>query len=429
MKQHFDAIIVGAGPAGCACGLTLAKAGLKTLVVERGKFAGAKNMWGGVFYGPLFNRLFPNFWEEAPVERYILRHRLWVLTEDAALSAEFSAKKFGEKPYNGFSLLRAKFDRWFAEKVQEEGAVVAAGLEADDLLWDGNRVAGIKAGGDELPASVVVACDGVNSLLAEKAGLREKLRPQDIKQGIKEVIQMPRELLERRFNCSGEEGAAWEFIGTFTRGIPGGAFIYTNTESLSVGVVVQLSALAEKKIEANTILEEFKTHPEVAQYLSDGKLAEYSAHLIPSSGKAMMPKLCTDGLLVAGDAAALCLVTGLNLEGSNFAVASGLAAAETVIKAKKKGDYSKKTLSAYSNLLGQSFILKDLETFRKAPPFLENPRIYTQYPELACALAEKIFTNDGRPKRKIWNQLKGSMRGKVSLWQIAGDLRKMKGAL
>ncbi len=429
MKQHFDAIVVGAGPAGCACGLTLAKAGLSTLVVERGKFAGAKNMWGGVFYGPLFHQLFHNFWEEAPVERYILQHKLSFLTADAALSAEFSSTKFGKKPYNSFSLLRAKFDRWFADKVQQAGAIVAAGLQADDLLWDGSRVVGVKAGGDELPASVVVACDGVNSLLAEKAGLRKRPLPQDMKQGVKEVIRIPRQLLEQRFNLSGDEGVAWEFIGSFTKGIPGGAFLYTNKDSLSIGVVVQLSALVKNKVEANDLLEEFKEHPEVARYLREGELVEYSAHLVPTSGRAKRSELFADGFLVAGDAAAFCLVTGLNLEGSNLAMASGIAAAEAVIQAKKKEDFSKKSLSFYPHLLKQNFVLKDLETFKKAPKFLENPRIYNVYPGLACDMAEKIFTNDGQPRKKIWKQLKHSMKGHVSLQQIASDLYKIKRAM
>jgi len=429
VKQHFDAIVVGAGPAGCACGLTLARAGLQALVVERGKFAGAKNMWGGAFYGPLFHQLFPDFWEEAPVERYIARHRLFVLTPDAALSTEFSSQKFAEKPYNGFSLLRAKFDRWFADRVQKEGAIVAAGLQADELLRDGNRITGIKAGGDEFPADVVVACDGVNSLLTEKAGLRKKLLAKDVKQGVKEVIRFPQEILESRFNLSGQEGLAWEFIGAFTKGIPGGAFLYTNRDSLSVGVVVQLRALGEKKIEANQILEDFKSHPEVARYLQDGDPAEYSAHLIPSAGLTMMPEIYTDGFLVAGDAAALCLVTGLNLEGANFALASGVAAAETVIQAKKQNDFSKQTLSSYQQRLKQSFVLKDLKTFKKTPQFLENPRIYSQYPAMACDLAEKIFASDGRPRKRIWHLLKQSMGEDLSLWQIANDLRKMKGAL
>lgn len=429
MKQRFDAIVVGAGPAGCACGYTLAKAGLEVLVVERGKFAGAKNMWGGVFYGPNLNELFPHFWQEAPVERYVVRHRFSLLTSDACLSAEFTTKKFGQPPYNGFTVLRSKFDRWFATKVEEAGAIIATGLQADDLLWDGPQVAGIKAGGDELPASVVIACDGVNSALAGKAGLRGEFLPRNMKQGVKEVIQLPRQLIEQRFNLTGEEGVAWEFIGYFTRGLPGGAFIYTNKESLSVGIAVQLSALVESKITANDLLEDFKQHPAVAGLFAEGKLVEYSAHLIPVSGMAMMPALYTDGLLVAGDAAAFVLGTGLTLEGANFAVASGVTAAETVIRAKQTGGFSKKSLSYYSELLRESFVLKDLKTFRKAPHFLENPRIYSLYPELACDLAEKLFINDGRPRKKTWELLRQAMDGKVSFWQIARDLMQIKGAI
>jgi electron transfer flavoprotein-quinone oxidoreductase len=192
VEEKFDAIVVGAGPAGSACGYTLAKAGLNTLVVERGKFPGAKNMWGGAYYGPLLYELFPNFWEEAPVERYIKRRKFSFLTEDSALSVDFATTKFDNPPYNGFSILRAKFDRWLASKAEQAGAIVASGLQADDLLWEGSKVSGIKAGGDDLPANVVVACDGANSILSEKAGLRGNLSPKDMKQGVKEVILLPR---------------------------------------------------------------------------------------------------------------------------------------------------------------------------------------------------------------------------------------------
>ena len=142
-----------------------------------------------------------------------------------------------------------------------------------------------------------------------------------------------------------------------------------------------------------------------------------------------MPALYTDGFLVAGDAASFVQATGLTLEGANFAIASGVAAAEIVIRAKKIGDFSRKSLSSYPKLLKQSFVLKDLKTFKKAPHFLENPRIYKQYPELACDLAEKIFTNDGRPRKKIWKLLRESKNRKISFWQIVRDLMRMKGAL
>jgi len=193
--------------------------------------------------------------------------------------------------------------------------------------------------------------------------------------------------------------------------------------------VVQLSALVEKKIVVNDLLEEFKQHTEVANLLAGGKLVEYSAHMIAVSGKAMMPTLYTDGFLVAGDSAAFALATGLSLEGANFAVASGVAAAETVIRAKQKGDFSRKSLSSYPELLKESFVLKDLETFQKAPRFLENPRIYSLYPELACALAEKIFTNEGKPRKKLWKMFKEAMDDRVSFWQIARDLIKIKRSL
>jgi len=426
MVEKFDAIVVGAGPAGSACACTMARAGLNTLVVERGKFPGAKNMWGGAYYGPLIHELFPRFWEEAPVERFIKRRKFSFLTGESALSVDFASGRFSKPPYKGFSVLRAKFDPWLAAQAEKAGAVIASGLQADDLLWDGTKVSGIKAGGDDIPADVVVACDGANSMLAEKAGLRKTLSPKDMKQGVKEVIQMPKEMIEQRFNLTGKEGIAWELLGTFTRDIPGGGFLYTNEDSLSVGVVVQLDALADKKIKADDILEEFKGHPEVAGYLRGGKTVEYSAHLIPVSGAAMIPGLYGEGILVAGDAAAFTLVTGLALEGANFAMASGIAAAETAAAAKESGDFSKKSLSRYASRLQESFVLKDLKTFRKAPHLLKNPRFYRQYPELLCETAEKIFTPDGLPRKKAWKRLMEAMEGRISFLQIIRDMWQIK---
>ncbi|MBA7578385.1 Electron transfer flavoprotein-ubiquinone oxidoreductase [subsurface metagenome] len=429
MEQKFDAIVVGAGPAGCACAYKLAQAGLQVLVVERGKFPGAKNMWGGAFFGPALAELITDFWAEAPFERYVASHKLSCLTDEDCFSIEFTTPRFNKLPYNGFIVLRSKFDRWLASKVQEVGAIVASGLQADDLLRDGNQIVGIIAGGDKLPADVVIACDGVNSMLAQKAALRGELKPHELKQGVKEIIALPQETIERRFGLSGSEGIAWEFVGSCTMGLPGGGFIYTNKESLSIGIAVQLNALTQKQVNANDLLEGFKRHPAIARLLDGGKLVEYSAHLIPVAGINMMPKLYTDGLLVAGDAAAFVLGTGLTLEGANFAVASGVAAAETVVKAKQKGDFSASSLAYYRELLAQSFVLKDLKTFSKAPHFLENPRIYTTYPEFVCNLAEKIFTSDGKPRKRAWQLLRDTMKGKISLWQMARDLMQGRKAI
>jgi electron transfer flavoprotein-quinone oxidoreductase len=429
VEQVFDAIVVGAGPAGSACACRLAKEGLQVLVAERGKFPGAKNTWGGAFYGPALTELLPAFGTEKPWERFVRSHRVSMLAGTDCLSVEFAGASHQKAPYNGVILLRSRFDRWLADKTQEAGAVVAAGMAADDLVKDGDRIVGIKAGGDILRARVVVACDGVNSQLAQKAGLRGELQSSQLKQGVKEVLSFPRAELEKRFGVSGDEGIAWEFFGTFTRGIPGGAFIYTNRDTLSIGVVLQLGALAEKQLKAVDVLEEFKRHPEVARLVEGGKLEEYAGHLIPVAGMGMMPRLYTDGMLVAGDAAALVLATGLTLEGANFAVTSGVAAAETIIEAKHKDDYSAPVLAAYEERLRRSFVLKDMQSFRKAPHFLENPRIYAEYPELVCGLAEKIFTSNGQPRDRLWDIARGEMKGRISLLQMARDLWQAKGAL
>jgi len=420
--EGFDAIIVGAGPAGCACGYTLAKAGLQTLIVERGKFAGAKNTWGGALFGPSLSELIPEFWKEAPVERFVTDRKLSFLSGDHCLSMSYTSPEYRQPPYEGFVLLRSKFDRWFAGKAEKAGAILASGLAADDLLYDGKQITGIKAGGDSIPAGVVIACDGVNSVLARKAGLGAEFKAQDMKQGVKEVLALPRDVIEQRFGLSADEGMAWEFVGSCTQGVPGGAFIYTNKESLSVGVVVQLSALSRKGVSANDLLEGFKNHPAISRLIAGSTLVEYAGHLIPVAGVNMMPKLYSDGMLVAGDAAALVIGTGLILEGANLAVTSGVKAAETVIKAKEKGDYSASSLAAYETLLKATSELKDLNTFGKAPHFLENERIYSTYPDMACDFAHTLFTSNGKPRTKLFPLLRKSMKGKTTFWQVAIDL-------
>ena len=306
---------------------------------------------------------------------------------------------------------------------------MASSLEATDFIFDGTKIKGVKVGGEEFPANVVVLADGANSLLAAKAGLREEFKAPDLKQGVKEVIRLPRETIEDRFNISGSEGVVMEYVGSCTRGLPGGGFIYTNQDSLSVGVVVQLSALLEHRIKASDLIEDFKNHPSVRPLIRNGETVEYSAHLIPVSGVKMMPRLYGDGILVAGDAAAMVLGTGLILEGANFAMAAGVAAGETVIRAREQGDFTAPALMHYETLLKSRFVLKDLNTFRHAPHFLENRRIYNEYPELACGLMRSIFHSDGKPRENTFATVMKSLKGKVSIWQMISDAMKARKAL
>ncbi len=426
--EKFDAIVIGAGPAGCAAAAVMARGGLNVLVIERGKYAGAKNMWGGAFFGPVMEEIFPGFAKEAPVERYLSRHAISFMTKNDCLTVDFRSGHGDHSHYPGFIILRAKFDQWMARKVEQAGAIIATGLEADGFIYDKGAIAGVKVGGEEFPAHLVILADGANSLLAKKAGLRDDYAAVDLKQGVKEVIRLPQGVIEDRFNLRPNEGVAMEFVGSCTRGLPGGGFIYTNKDSLSVGVVAQLSALMKNEANASDLLEEFKAHPFIRNLVKDGELLEYSAHLIPVSGLKMMPRLYADGIMVAGDAAAMVLGTGLILEGANFAMAAGAAAAETAIMARQKNDSGAAILSEYEKKLKSRFVLQDLETFKQAPHFLENDRIYNSYPELACSVMNRIFTADGKPRVNTFKALLG-MKRDVSLWQIISDSMKARKAI
>jgi len=404
---HFDVIIVGAGPAGSAAALITARAGLKVLLIERGEYPGAKNVSGAVFYGSaILNDLIPNWWEQAPIERYVCRRELVMISPKTSVSLDFrsAAPGYVEPPFNGFTILRPKFDRWFAAQAEAAGAFLLTSTVVDDLLRDDSgRVIGVKVRRDqgEIRGDVVIACDGVNSWLARKAGLQRDLSTHALSLGVKEVIGLDEAVIRERFHLTGNEGMAVEYVGAVTENVHGGAFLYTNRESLSLGVLGQLSSLVEQKKRPYDLLETFKAHPAIAQLVRGGTLREYSAHLIPEAGWGMIPRLFSDGMLVAGDAAAFCLATGIYIEGINYAMQSGLAAGEAAIMACRRHDFSRRTLANYVGFLTQRHVLTDLHAFRHAPKFLNSERLQNLYPELAARSLEMLFRVDGRGKRKL----------------------------
>ncbi len=421
MSEKFDVIIVGAGPGGCAAAYSLAKMGLNVLILERGKYPGAKNVMGGRMYMDALNRLIPGFWKEAPVEKRVAREKLTLLCNKASVTFDFHDEQLLEPP-NSFTILRAKFDQWFAGKAVEMGATLVPNIKVDDLLWKNKRVAGIVAGGDTLEANVVIAADGAISLMAEKAGLK-KFEIKEFAIGMKEIIEMPAQLIEDRFNLASEEGAAQLFIGQCTKQIPGGGFIYTNRTSLSVGIVVYTNQLIERRIEAHEMIREFNSNPAIAKLIAGGKIVEYSAHVIPEASRT---GLFTDGMLVVGDAAGLLVNSGITLRGMDMAIASGPAAAQAVKIAMERNDFSKRSLSHYEYLLKNDFVLKDMETFKRAPGFLQNARLYSLYPELACRLFHRLALVRGEKKR-VFDELLEETKGESV--QILLDMIKGMRAL
>ena len=402
-ENKFDVIVVGAGPAGTTAAYILAKAGLDVVQVERGTYPGAKNVFGGVLYTSVLNRIIPNFWEEAPVERHMKGIRVFLISENNAVSVGVESLEHNKPPYNNsFTVSRAKFDQWYAGKAEEAGAFLVTNTVIDDLIWDNNNVVGVRARGDEgeLYADVVIVADGVNSLLAKKADLRKPYLPRQVALGMKEIIELPREVIEERFQLNGNEGVEFKYLaGDATKGIWGGGNIYTSLESLSVVVWVHLKPLSDHREKAPELMEHFKNHPFVRDYIKGGNTVEYQAHLAPDGGYDCIPKPYTNGLLIAGDAARF-LNASIHYEGTNFAMASGEAAAYAVLEAKKRGDYSEKSLAYYQKLLNRSFVMKDLKRYSKMNHFAEqNPEFFDAYFKAITQMAVDYFTVNELPKR------------------------------
>ncbi|WP_319409394.1 FAD-dependent oxidoreductase [uncultured Desulfosarcina sp.] len=424
MTTNFDCIIIGAGPAGLTAALVLARAGKDALVIERGQYPGSKNLFGGVLYSKGLNELIPDFWKQAPVERPVARWVVSALNEDASFSMDYTSEKFNRTPYNALTVMRSRFDHWYAQQVEAEGATILTDTLVEDLLWEGDRVVGVKTGRSEgdLMADVVIAADGVNSLVYRNSPLAFPQGPDDVSLGVKEILAFPKETINHRFGLSGGEGAACTFVGTATMGIPGGAFIYTNKESISVGIVTKLSSLGQGGRRPEELLDDFKNHPRVWPLVKDGELREYQAHLIPEGYQPKTGLLYKGGLLVAGDAARFTLSTGLRVEGANYGIASGRAAAESVITAGEKKNFSENGLSVYLQHLKNHGIIQDMQQFGRAPHFFKNTHLYREYPEMLCHLGESIFGVEPGPKKGFGTLFKEALDGRLTKFQVLKDI-------
>jgi len=401
MNERFDCIVAGGGLAGLTAAYTMAKAGLKVAVIERGTAPGSKNVMGGVLYRQPTELVFPEFWKHAPVERPVAQQSLWVLGKKGAV--EFGVKNPARTgpPYNAFTVLRAKFDKWLGRQVTDAGALIIPETVATDVIWQDGAVVGVKTDREDgdLYAGAVIAADGVFSQIALKAGLRPEWRMDQVSLAVKEVIALPAERIEDRFHLSDGAGATIELIGEATMGMMGIAFIYTNKDSLSVGVGIMLSEFVKQRRNPNDVLENLKAHKVVQPLLAGGVTREYVAHMIPEGGYESIPKLFTHGLLVAGDAAQL--VNSFHREGSNLAMVSGRFAAETVIEAAQRGNFSASVLSRYRDRLDGSFVMKDMRQYAGIGSYLSRrPHYFTVYPDMVNDFLFEFFAIDSVPKRE-----------------------------
>jgi electron transfer flavoprotein-quinone oxidoreductase len=417
----FDVIVVGAGIAGCVTAYQLARAGHEVLLVERGTQPGSKNLSGGVLYCRVMEQVWPEFLRQAPVERMITRNCLSFLNAGSLVTLDYWDQRLAS-PVNAVTVLRAKLDAWLGEQCEQAGATVMAGVRVDSLIWEGGRVVGIRAGDDELRSHVTVAADGVNSFLCQSAGIRKKEPTRNLAVGVKSVVALPRGVIEERFGLSGDQGVAYAVVGDCTEGLGGGGFIYTNRNSISIGVVLRLDDLARSDASSAGIHDRFLCHPAIAPFLKDGELLEYGCHLIAEGGKAMVHDLTRPGLVVVGDAAGLTLNTGFTVRGMDLAAGSGIAAAKTIHTALAAGDSSLRGLAGYGAEIDRSFVGQDMKTYARAPSFFEHPRLYGDYGRLVADVLHTIYDHDTSPRRHLLLSGLGALRrSPVKLRQVTRD--------
>lgn len=396
-KRDIDVIVVGAGPAGVSCAITIAKEGNNVLVIEKAHEFGTKNMFGGAIYLESIKELLPDKYNEIPCEKNITKHNYLLLNKDNSILISYE----NHNKKDAITTTRYNFDTFLANCAKSEGVYFANNTLVVDLIKENGKIIGVKTENEEIYSKIVVIAEGFNSILAEKSGLKKKTKPKDAILAVKETIKLPNNVIMERFNLENNEGAEYQIFGGLQENNPPFAmgFLYTYKNFITLGLGISMESLKCEKIKPYEYLEILKNNEYIKKLIKDGEVVEFLAHSIPEGGYNNLPKLYDDGILLVGDVAGL--VDAIHFEGTNLAIKSGILAGDACNLAIKNKDYSKKYLSNYKKQLFKSFVIKDLKTYRNVIPVLFKRRksIFSYYPKKMGEFFE-LWTSANNKEKK-----------------------------
>ncbi|MBL8797609.1 MAG: acyl-CoA dehydrogenase family protein [Planctomycetia bacterium] len=424
-SPQFDVVIVGGGCAGMTAAIGLAKAGFRAAVVEAAAFPGAENWSGCVYFGE--NLVHPDILGPEAVEALAWERRLvergFFSTDGHGLLGMTYRDPAAFR--HCYTVLRPIFDHHLALHAARLGVVLLNETTVESLIHDGGRVIGVSTQRGPLYADLVFLAEGDASHLVTREGYERHTDPREqpkFLHGIKQVIDLPPGAVEETFGVGAEEGVAYEMLlrnGTL-RGKPVhlnmGGFVYTNRQSLSIGLVLPAEHLHEHfDGDPNLLVEWFSQLPALQPWLKQGKRGVFGAKLIRGGGVRDIPRLIDDGLAIGGAASGI----GIDFPYPNFtgpATYMGLLLVQAAqrIRAEKARFSLEKLQQHYLAPLERSHYYRDVEFLRRWPSYVERTTVFfDRNIDLALGSAY-IWT---RPER--W--LPGKFLGWVQLlWDQAG---------